>query len=331
LTKGRNLCIIIKTADSRQQTADSRQQTAGVLSTENNITTFDGKTIDIFDLGINELWHLHYEQEKSFANLIRKSKPFSFERSILMRNGYETINKIMKMRTTREGEKLGSYGASDSYSKLVEKIVRKSLQQKGKCLFFEAGVGTGKIITPIANIKNVYAIGCDVYIDKDFINSDLTVYECTIYEALEKFNDNTIDVFYWNDVMEHIPEDEIEDHIKILVSKMNIGGIIITITPNRLKGPCDITAHFEPRGTIAKGFHFHEYTFCEIVTLFKKYNIKSCYGFLGYAKKGWYILGSSKVIDKIKFVGEKIAVKFPYLLRKIWITIMGCDVSILRK
>ncbi|MDR2537498.1 MAG: hypothetical protein LBC46_04245 [Treponema sp.] len=282
-------------------------------------------------MSIDELWHLHYEQEKSFANLIKESKPFSLERSILMKNGYETINKIMKMRSGKEGKILSSYGASDSYIKLVEKIVRNSLRQKRKCLFFEAGVGTGKIITSIANIENVCAIGCDVFVDRNFINSDLTVYECTIYEALRKLDDNSIDVFYWNDVMEHIPEDEIESYIKILASKMDIGGVVITITPNRLKGPCDITSHFEPRGTIAKGFHFHEYTFCEIITLFKKYNIKSSYGFLGYAGKGWYILGSSKVIDKIKFVGEKISVKFPYLFKKILITIIGCDVSILKK
>jgi hypothetical protein len=301
------------------------------LFTENNITTFDNKVINISNLSINELWHLQYEQEKPFANLIKESKPFSRERSILMRNGYETINKIRKIRSSKEGKILSSYGSSKSYGKLVEKIVRNSLRQKGKCLFFEAGIGTGKIIASIANIKNVCAIGCDVYIDRNLINSDLTVYECTIYEALKKLDDNSIDVFYWNDVMEHIPGDEIESHIKILASKMDIGGMIITITPNRLKGPCDITSHFEPHGTIAKEFHFHEYTFYEIITLFKRCNITSGYGFLGYAKKGWYILGSSKVIDKIKFFGEKAVVKFPYLLRKILITIIGCDVSILKK
>ncbi|MDR1200443.1 MAG: class I SAM-dependent methyltransferase [Tannerellaceae bacterium] len=316
---------------SANYTNDNRQQTADALFTENNITTSDNNIIDISDLSINELWHLQYEQEKSFANLIKKADPFSLERGILMKNGYETINKLMKMRSSKEGKILSSYGASDSYGKLVEKIVRKSLRKKSECLFFEAGVGTGKIITAIANIKNVCAIGCDVYVDRDFIRSDLTVYECTIYEALEKLEDNSIDVFYWNDVMEHIPEDEIESYIEILASKMNIGGVIITITPNRLKGPCDITSHFEPHGTIAKGFHFHEYTFYEIITLFKKYDIKSSYGFLGYARKGWYILGSSKVIDKIKFVLEKAIAKFPYLLRKILITIMGCDVSILKK
>jgi len=138
-------------------------------------------------------------------------------------------------------------------------------------------------------------------------------------------------VFYWNDVMEHIPEDEIEEYIKVLSQKMDTDGIIITITPNRLKGPCDITAHFEPHGTVAKGFHFHEYTFDEILTIFQKYGIKSEYGFFGYAGKGWYILSSPKYIDRIKLLIEKKVKNLPYKIKKILLVIMGCDTSILKK
>jgi hypothetical protein len=269
------------------------------------IISYDGKKIDLSDLTVSQLWLLHYGQEKSFADLIKKSKPFSKERSALMKNGNEAVQKIMRERYKKQGKQLNSFGAADSYLKLAENIVKKVLRKKESCLFFEAGIGTGKIITSIANLKNVSAAGCDVYIDKNIINSDLTVYEATVYEAMLKLPDNSIDIFYWNDVLEHIPEDEIEDYIKLLYKKMNAGGIIITITPNRLKGPCDITAHFEPRGTPANGFHFHEYTFYEITVLFHKYNISSGYGFMGYAKSGWYILGSAKIIDKLKILCTK--------------------------
>jgi hypothetical protein len=295
------------------------------------ITSFNGEDIDISELTIDQLWALHYEQEKSFADIIKKTKPFSAERGVLMKRGYETVHKIMALRQRKQGKELESYGASDSYIKLIEKVVKKIISKKGKCLFFEAGVGTGKIIKSIVNLKDVTAIGCDVYIDKKFINSGLTVYELVIYEALLKLENNSIDVFYWNDVMEHIPEDEIEDTISLLSRKMDIGGIIITITPNRLKGPCDITSRFEPRGTAAKGFHFHEYTFNEILTIFEKHNIRSGYGFMGYAKKGWYILGSAQCIDKIKLLAERIFINFPYIIKKIVLVMTGCDVSILKK
>jgi hypothetical protein len=248
-----------------------------------------------------------------------------------MKSGYETISKISIERYKKEGKQLNSFGASDSYIKLVEKIIRNVLHRKNKCLFFEAGVGTGKIITAVAKLKNVTAMGCDVYIDINFIDSGLTIYEGTIYEALLKLPDNSIDVFYWNDVLEHIPEDEIAEHIELLAQKMSGGGVIVTITPNRLKGPCDITGHFEPHGTIARGFHFHEYTFGEILILFQKHGINSGYGFLGYAKNGWYILGPEGIIDKMKLLTEKAAVIFPYIIKKILVTVMGCDVSILKK
>jgi len=262
--------------------------------------------------------------------MIKNSRPFSIERNMIMKNGYETIHQIQITRSIKEGKVKYSFGATDAYGNLIKKIIKKVLQKKEKCLFFEAGVGTGKIINSIAGLQNVTAMGCDVYINEELKKSDLMIYECTIYEALRKLNDKSIDVFYWNDVIEHIPEDEIEDYLKLLQNKMNVGGIIITITPNRIKGPCDVTSHFEPRGTIAKGFHFHEYTFYEIIKMFQKYNFESVYGFLGYAGKGLYILGFTKIIDKIKFLTEVISIIFPYFLKKILITITGCDVSIIK-
>jgi hypothetical protein len=274
---------------------------------------------------------LHYEQEISFSKIIKKLNPFSIEQNTVMRNGYETVNKIMAMIKIKEGKYLVSFGAHNSYIKFVDKIIKNRLKQKSTCFFFEAGVGTGKIISSIANNKDVHASGCDIYVDKNFLNSDLNVYEGTIYEALTKVSDNCIDVFYWNDVIEHIPEDEIDILLILLASKMAIGGIIITITPNRLNGPSDITSHFEPRGTIAKGFHFHEYTFAEMVTLFEKYNFKSKYILLGYLKRGCYILTSLKIILKIKLVGEKIAAKFPWPIKKKILGILGCDISIFIK
>jgi hypothetical protein len=212
----------------------------------------------------------------------------------------------------------------------VKRIVKKILNKKKNCIFFEAGVGTGKIIKEIAVLPYVTAIGCDTYIDRNYINSNLNVFEDTIYESLKKLDDNSIDVFYWNDVMEHIPEDEVQEHINLLNKKMTPGGLIITITPNRLKGPCDITGYFEPHGTIAKGFHFHEYTFQEILTIFQKYNILNAYSVLGYVKSGWYIL-MPVWIDKIKLFFEKIVIILPYIIKKIILVMAGYDVSILRK
>ena len=300
------------------------------VSPENQITTSDGKIIDISGYSAKELWQLHYEQEKSFANLIRQAEPFSLERAKLMNTGYETIIKIMNVRNAKPEEILQSYDARDCYIILVKRMIEKILKKKGKCLFFEAGVGNGKIMKGVASLPNVSVIGCDIFLERNNIDTHLNVYECTIYEALSKLDDNVIDVFYWNDVLEHIPEDEAEEHINLLSKKIAHGGIIITITPNRLKGPSDITNHFEPRGSVAQGFHFHEYTFHEILEMFKKKKIVSVYSILGNMGKGWFILGPVWM-DRIKLFIEKIATKFPYKIKEKILDIMGSDVTIMKK
>ena len=140
-----------------------------------NIVTFDGKIVKISTLTVNELWHLGYEQEKGFADLIRQSKPFSPKRAMLMKNGYETINKIIIVRKNKEGKHLESYGATYAYIKLIKKIIKIILTKKKRCIFFEAGVGTGKIINEIVTLPNVIAVGCDTYIDRNYINPDLNI------------------------------------------------------------------------------------------------------------------------------------------------------------
>ena len=293
----------------------------------NEIKSFDNKFIDISNLSVAELWLLHYEQEKAFAGLIRQTKPFSVERAEIMHSGYKAINAIMLKRGYLEGNIIESYGSHDSYILFLKKIIKKS--KKKSCIFFEAGVGTGKIIRAIAEIPNLNVMGCDIYIDKKFFNDQLNVTEGTIYENLLKLEDDTIDIFYWNDVIEHIPEDEIEEHIRLLAKKMAPKGLIITITPNRLNGPHDITRHYEPRG-IAKGFHFYEYTFKEVLGLFKKYEIRSGYCILGFLKKGLYMIGP-KWLDKIKIVLEKTAACLPYSIKRILLGLGGCSISILKK
>jgi len=296
------------------------------------ITTHKNEIIDISEYDLNQILRLHYDEELAFADLILKTEPFSQERSDIMKIGYETITKICVQRFNVKGEKIVSWGGITKHNiNLVKKIIIKVVKQKGNCLFFEAGVGTGAVITPISKMENVTVIGCDVYVDKNFIDPSLNVYKGSLYDVLDKLADNSIDVFYWNAVMEHVPEDEIEAVIKKIAAKLAVGGIIINITPNKAKGPTNITAYFEPRGSKSKGFHFYEYSFEELITLFRKYDIESDIGFLGYLAKGIYILGSTKIIDRFKLFLEKAVMILPWFVRSRIIRWLGCDVSVFRK
>lgn len=81
-------------------------------------------------------------------------------------------------------------------------------------MVIEAGVSNGIIINAVKKLDKIVATGCDVYVDPQFINdSSVKIYEGTIYESLNMLDDGSINVFYWNDVIEHIAEDEIEQLI----------------------------------------------------------------------------------------------------------------------
>ena len=308
----------------------------GAISTSPNepcyITTSKNETLDISNYDYKQLLRLKYDEELAYADMIMETEPFSVERSIITKKGYENVSKIAGLIFTVQGKPIISWGGvNKSFIKFVKKIVYRVLTQKGNCLFFEAGVGTGAIITPISKIPNVKAMGCDVYVNPDFIDPSLTVYEGSIYDVLDKLDHNSIDIFYWNAVMEHIPVDEIDEIIKKLALKLAINGLIINITPNKAKGPSNITAFFEPRGSKSKGFHFYEYTLCELIALYGKYNIISYIGFLGNLKRGVYLLGRAKYIDKLKLFTEKAIMILPWFLRVRIIVYLGCDISIFRK
>ncbi len=300
----------------------------------------DKKSVDLKRLSIQELYELHYELETCYVKLIKKTEPFSSERNRLMKETYSTVTKIIKERKFKESSHLDdhSYGAKDIYIRLIEDVIHNFLKTEKQCNFFEAGIGTGKVIKSISNMERVHCKGCDIYVDEGFIDDRLNVIEGTIFDVMETLNDEWIDIFYWNDVMEHIPSDEIDGHIKLIYRKMSPGGMIITATPNRLGGPYDITAKFKPKGSKAIGTHFHEYTYSEISDLFREHGFKVKYGvwhgLKGVILKQYSLYKLAKISDSIKWIAEKMLLKMPripWFVRKVILRYCACNVSVFGK
>jgi SAM-dependent methyltransferase len=69
--------------------------------------------------------------------------------------------------------------------------------------------------------------------------------------------DQSVDIFYSNQVVEHLHPDDALAQIEEIHRALKPNGIYFCITPNRLAGPHDISRYFddEPRG-----FHLKEYT-----------------------------------------------------------------------
>jgi hypothetical protein len=292
-------------------------------------------SVDLSALSADELDRLAFDEETAAAEKIKASAPFSETRSSLYREGYALINRIAREKAQRQGFNVRSYGAKDACCHLVKKLLCRYRKQTGKepLVFYEAGIGTGLVVKSLLEERNLHIKGCDVCLAEDLKNNPkLDLNEGTIFDSLHKIADASIDLFYWNDVLEHIPDDEIAEYLRLIYRKMSGGGIVITITPNRLYGPCDVTRLFYPAGAKAKGFHFHEYTYTEVEALFTAHSFTPSYSIAINPINRNYVIMNKLVGVGVKRLMEKLApAVHPFLLKKILLQVAGCHVSVFKK
>ena len=75
---------------------------------------------------------------------------------------------------------------------------------------------------------------------------------------------------YWNDVLEHVPVDEAAEYLAHIHELLAPRGQLVTITPNWLMRPSDVTGDFCPPRTEARGLHLKEYRLAEVMRLLKR-------------------------------------------------------------
>jgi hypothetical protein len=317
--------------------------------------------VDLSLLSIRELEQLHFEEEVFTADKIKATTPFSKERNDLLRDGYKLVISIMHESELKRGKVKHAIGANNQCCRIVKKLIHRIRQEKMKneIVYFEAGVGTGLVTNSLLEENNIVIKGCDVYLDPKLKTEPrFNFFEGTIFDALSGKNslqdyrndpvaymrerewvieDESIDIFYWNDVLEHLLEDEVDLHIDLIHRKMINNGIICTITPSRLVGPNDISQKFCPCGTKAKGFHFHEYSYFEIKKLFELHGFRTdCSILMNPLNREFYIgttsiLGIS-LIDFLRRIAESTALLLhPIILRKAILYGLGCHITVFRK
>jgi hypothetical protein len=77
-------------------------------------------------------------------------------------------------------------------------------------------------------------------------------------------------VVYWNDVLEHVPPDEADEYVAQIHRLLAPGGRLVTITPNWLLRPSDVTGDFCRWRTEACGLHLKEYRLAEVASLMRR-------------------------------------------------------------
>ena len=265
-----------------------------------------------------------YELEREYAERIKKAQPFSEERAQITKEAYQKVNAIIEMRN----QNTNAFGFNIQYSDMVLSFLRK------EDTFFEAGAGTGALIGELRKNPEVNVMGCDTFLDPRFWNENLRqgIMEDTLFHSLMKLEDESIDLFFWNDVIEHICPDEISETLNLLYKKMKHGGTVLTVTPNALTGPHDITAYAAKEEKTAQGLHLKEYTYTEVAEVFHQ---------SGFITRGHYIrqIGKNKYTercclfnDKLRFSLEKILRLISFKkLSSLFVYFLELNVSVMQK
>ena len=237
----------------------------------------DGTTVDITTLSPAELLKLQCEQEPLFAKAIVLAPRRSEQRTKITAVAYATICAILDELRVRDSRSEDfSMGMDPRYVDLVLSLLNRRGDTSTPGAVFEVGYSSGLLLEQLAGRGHSVG-GLEVVHD---------LYTQAIARLPEEFHGNLLvgdlcsldlsehvaryDVVYWNDVFEHIPVDEIKDYLTILFSLLKPGGELVTITPNWLMRPSDVTVHFMPPRSTAVGFHLKEYLAGEVVALLKE-------------------------------------------------------------
>jgi len=243
----------------------------------------------------------HYEIETKLASKLRNAS--RQERRDLYSSLYDELYRqvphhpqLMQKRSLQD-----TVAAVSVQMRLVKPFLGRDMT------FLEIGPGDCALALEVAKyVRQVYAV--DV---SDEITRSVTQpanFRLVLSDGISvPVPESSVDVAYSNHLMEHLHPDDAVEQMENIWKALVPGGVYICITPNRLSGPHDISAHFDREAT---GFHLKEYTVLELSSLFRKVGYLRLRVHVG--AKGKYIsLHPSPIILLEKSLG-----RLPYLLRR---------------
>lgn len=257
----------------------------------------DGRWQSLEGMSVEELHKLQWEEEQQFAKAIVQAPKASEERARVTGQAYDTVCSILSAQ--QAGDQPLVMGMDARYVRLVLELLDRQVRQGlGQPSFFEIGYGSG------AMLKEV----CDRGYPVGGLEVSATMREEAIGVLGEKHADRLLlgnlcgidedsfpgrpSLVYWNDVFEHICPDEIEGYLAQIYKLLVPGGSLVTITPNWLMRPSDVTGDFCPPRTEARGLHLKEYRLAEVARLLKKTGFRRVATPLVISKSRIFLLGS---------------------------------------
>ena len=249
-----------------------------------NVVLADGTACDIGPLGPDELLDLQWQQERTFARRILDAPKGSTRRADAMGRAYDTVNRIVAARMeaagiTSPGQPV-ALGMHDRYERLVVQLLARQRARGLTPRFFEIGYGSGGLLKRIAD-RGFPVAGIEISPDMHRQAAELMgpEHEADLLQGdflrrqdasrRETGQQESYSLIYWNDVIEHIPPDEVADYLKKIVDLLVPGGLLVTISPNWHVRPSDVTGDVLPPRTESAGLHLKEYTLREMTALLR--------------------------------------------------------------
>lgn len=246
-------------------------------STENRpllVTLVDGSRVDIRAMSTEQLVQLQCEQEPAFARSIVDASKDSELRRQVTSQAYTSVCALLEQLAQREPKPADfCMGMDARYSELVLRLLRQQTRHGIKGSLFEIGFSSGVLLETVARAG--YSVGGLEVVD-DLLSQAKKKLDVEHHPRLLLGDFRQMDlsahrgrysIVYWNDVFEHIPQDEILDYLQVIHGLLSNGGMLVTITPNWHMRPSDVTVKFCPPRTEAVGFHLKEYKLAEICEL----------------------------------------------------------------
>lgn len=264
---------------------------------ENKVLLADGSWLAIDNLRPTELVELQWDQEQRFSRAIAAMPKNSRERALVTGQAYNTICTILS--ALRADDEPLVMGLDKRYMRLVLDLLSRQVSQgNGRPRFFEIGFGSGMLLKEVADYGYPVA-GVEISTSMHQQAVELLgerrsehlfcrdLRELEVSDIVERPS-----LVYWNDVFEHICPDEIGDYLAHIYQLLQPRGTLVTITPNWLLRPSDVTRVFCPLRTEARGLHFKEYRLAEVTRLLKQTGFRRVATPLVVSKRHVYLCGS---------------------------------------
>lgn len=267
--------------------ADEPQATDNPPRLPLEVMLASGQTTSLAGLTADELHRLQWEQEQKFARAIAAFPPRSPQRALIVGQAYDTISTILTQRAREEANECGApfdpnqplvMGFDKKYLRLViELLERQVARGEGRPRLFEVGYGSGVLLKEVRDLGfEVGGIEVSAAMRQraarllgERYEKGLLVGDLRDVTA-DEFPSGPPTLIYWNDVLEHLPVDEVADYVAHIHKLLAPRGQLVTITPNWIMRPSDVTGDFCPPRTEARGLHFKEYRLTEVARMLKR-------------------------------------------------------------